>query len=281
MLLETTILLDGLVFPESPRWHADKLWFSDIYDQKVLTVDLAGHCQTVATLPGWPSGLGWLPDDRLVIVSIMERALLRLDSDRLLTVADLRTLEPGGCNDMVVSQQGGAYIGRMGYNPFTDEPYAAGGIILVTLDGTARIVADQLDFPNGMAITPDGRTLIIAESLGECLTAFDIAQDGSLVNRHIWAQLKGTTPDGICLDAEGAIWVADFGNNEILRVCEGGLITQRVRVANTPLACMLGGVDRRTLFVTTTATNQPEDAVARKSGCIEIVRVEVPGAGLP
>jgi sugar lactone lactonase YvrE len=281
MILETTILLEGLVFPESPRWHDAKLWFSDIYDHKVMTVDIAGHSETVVTLPGWPSGLGWLPNNRLVIVSIMERALLQLDPERLVNLADLRNLESGGCNDMVVSQQGWVYIGTMGFNPFADEPYAQGKIILVTLDSTARVVADQLEFPNGMVITPDGHTLIVAETSGECLTAFDITSDGSLVNRHIWAQIKGYTPDGICLDAEGAIWVAAFGSTDVLRVCEGGAITHRARVANTPLACMLGGVDRHTLFVATTATNQPDDAIARRSGRIETVRVEVASAGLP
>ena len=281
MILDTTILLVGLVFPESPRWHDDKLWFSDVYDHKVMTVDIAGHSETVVLLPGWPSGIGWLPDNRLVIVSVMERALLQLSSERLVNVADLRNLEAGGCNDMVVSQQGWAYIGTLGYNPYANEPYAQGKIILVTLDGTARVVADQLGFPNGMVITPDGQTLIIAESSGECLTAFDIASDGSLLNRRIWAQMKGCIPDGICLDAEGAIWVAAFGSTDVLRVCEGGAITHRARVANTPLACMLGGVDRRTLFVATTASNKPDDAIARRSGCIETVRVEVAGAGLP
>jgi sugar lactone lactonase YvrE len=182
----------------------------------------------------------------------------------------------------------------MGFAPFEEESYAQGKIISkdesvyrqgmiiqVRFDGAARVVADQFEFPNGMAITPDGHTLIVAETWGECLTAFDITANGSLTNRRIWAQIKGYNPDGICLDAEGAIWVAAFGSTDVLRVCEGGTITHRARVANTPLACMLGGVDRRTLFVATTATNQPEDAIARRSGCIETVRVEVAGAGLP
>ena len=290
MILNTTILLDGLVFPESPRWHDAKLWFSDVYDRKVMTVDIAGHSETMVTLPSLPSGLGWLPNNQLVIVSIIDQALLQLDLERLVNVADLRNLKSGSCNELVVSQQGWAYVGTLGFNPYadeqgkiilTDEPYAQGKIILVTLDGTARVVADQLEFPNGMVITPDGHTLIVAETFGECLTAFDIASDGSLVNRRIWAQIKGCTPDGICLDAEGAIWVAAFGSTDVLRFCEGGAITHRARVANTPLACMLGGVDRRTLFVATTATNQPDDAIARRSGCIETVRVEVAGAGLP
>lgn len=281
MILNTTILLDGLVFPESPRWHDDKLWFSDVLDHKVMTVDIAGHSETVVRLPGLPSGLGWLANNHLVIVSIYEKALLQLDFERLVNVADLSNLESGGCNDLVVSQQGCAYIGTMGFNPSTDEPYAQGKIILVTPDIKSRVVADQLEFPNGMVITPDGHTLIVAETSGERLTAFDIASDGSLVNRRIWAQIKGYTPDGICLDAEGAIWVAAFRSTDVLRVCEGGAITHRARVVNTPVACMLGGVDRRTLFVATIETNQPDEAIARRSGCIETVRVEVAGAGLP
>lgn len=293
MILNTTILLDGLVFPESPRWHDAKIWFVDIFDQKVMTVDITGHSETVVRFPGLPSGLGWLPNNQLVIVSSIEQALLQFDHERLVNVADLRNLKAGSCNDMVVSQQGWAYVGTMGFTPFedeplaqgkiipTDDPYTQGKIIQVTFGGTARVVADQLEYPNGMVITPDGHTLIVAETWGECLTAFDIASDGSLENRRIWAQITGYTPDGICLDAEGAIWVAAFRSTDILRVCEGGAITHRARVVNTPLACMLGGVDRRTLFVATTATNQPDEAIARRSGCIETVRVEVAGAGLP
>lgn len=293
MILNTAILLDRLVFPESLRWHDDKLWFSDVYDHKVMTVDIAGHSETVVRFPGLPSGLGWLPNNQFVIVSIMDQALLQLDQERLVSIADLRNLESGSSNELVVSRQGWAYVGAMGFAPFedepstqgkiilTDEPYAQGKIIQVTVGGTAQVVADQLEFPNGMVITPDGHALIVAETWGECLTAFDITSDGSLVNRRIWAQIKGYNPDGICLDAEGAIWVAAFGSTDVLRVCEGGEITHRARVANTPVACMLGGVDRRTLFVATISSNQPEDAIARRSGCIETVRVEVAGAGLP
>lgn len=278
--LDTTILLEGL-FPESPRWHDSKLWFSDIFDHKVMTVDAAGHSETVVTLPGLPSGLGWLSNNRLGIVSSNECTLLQLVPAGLSVVAELRNLDPSPCNDMVVSQQGWAYIGTMGFDLYAGEPYAQGRIILVTLDGPARVVADQLDFPNGMVITPDGHTLIVAETSGQCLTAFDITSDGSLINRHVWASTMDYTPDGICLDQEGAIWAAAYGSSYVIRIREGGAITQRVRVVNTPLACMLGGVDGRTLFVLTTATSQPEEALARRTGRIETVQVEMAGAGHP
>lgn len=281
MILKTTILLDGLVFPECPRWHDSKLWFSDIYAHHVMNVNLAGHSETVVTLPGYPSGLGWLPNDQLVVVSLLERELLRLDPEGLVLVADVSKIDPFGCNDMVISKQGWAYIGTLGFDFLANQPFAKANLVLVTLDGTVRVVADQLDFPNGMVITPDGHTIIVAESTGERLTAFDLASDGSLTNRRIWAQIEGHIPDGICLDAESAIWVASPGSGEVLRVHEGGEITHRIQTTNPPFACMLGGIDRRTLFVLSAAANMPEEARALQSGRIETVRVEVPGAGLP
>jgi len=161
---ETTLLLDGLVFPEGPRWHDGKLWFSDIFAHKVMAVDLDGHAETIVEVPNRPSGLGWLPDGRLLVVSMTDLRLLRLDSHGLSEVADLHTLATYRCNDMVVDGQGRAYIGHFGFDVGAGQPFAPAALILVAPDGAARVVADELAFPNGTVITPDGRTLIVAES---------------------------------------------------------------------------------------------------------------------
>ena len=281
MTLETTVLLDGLVFGESPRWHDGKLWFSDVIAQRVMTVDLEGKAETVIEMPGRPSGLGWLPDGRLLVVSVMDCRLLRLDPDGLAEVADLHELASHHCNDMVVDRLGRAYVGNCGFDLIAKQPFAPAEIVLVTPDGDARVVADDLAFPNGTVITPDGHTLIVAESYGARLTSFQIEPDGSLTRRRIWAQLEQAVPDGICLDAEGAIWVASPGSGEVLRVREGGEVTHRIKMSTRAYACMLGGPQRRTLFVLTAETANPDKAKAKASGRIEIVEVDVPGAGLP
>jgi sugar lactone lactonase YvrE len=283
MDLETTVLLDGLTFPESPRWHDGKLWFVDVPTRRVMTVGLDGDAETVVETPDYPIALGWRPDGRMLVVSRLDRCLLRLDPGGLVLAADLSDLASGTLNDMVVDRQGRAYIGSFGYDvrakPEIDE---LGEIVLVTPDGDARIVAREIDLPNGTVITPDGRTLIHAEFSGRRLTAFAIEPDGSLTGRHVWAQFEdGVCPDGICLDAEGAVWVAVPSG--VLRVREGGEVTHRLKVTTKwAIACMLGGPDRRTLFVLGTSQGtSPEKARAMQSGRVEIVQVDIPGAGLP
>jgi sugar lactone lactonase YvrE len=279
--LQTTLLLDGLAFPEAPRWHDHKLWFSDMYDHQVKTVTLDGATEVIATVPHQPSGLGWLPDGQLLIVSMEDRCLLRLDPQGLTMVANLQDLAPFHCNDMVVDLHGRAYIGNFGFDLFEKQPVQSTVLILVTPDGEKRIVADDLRFPNGCVITPDGNTLIVAETWGTCLTAFTRAADGSLSNRRVWAPLPKISPDGICLDAEGGIWVASPRGSEVLRVCEGGNITHRYAMSEQPVACMLGGSDRRTLFILSGPVIRREEGLALRRGRIEIARVEIPGAGLP
>ncbi|UCE85924.1 MAG: SMP-30/gluconolactonase/LRE family protein [Deltaproteobacteria bacterium] len=278
---ETTVLLDGLAFPEGPRWRDGKLWFSDMHARAVMTVDATGSAETVVDVPGQPSGLGWLPDGRLLIVSMTDRRLLRLDPDGLAEVANLEALASFHCNDMVVDGGGCAYVGNFGFDLDARETPKPAEIVRVTPEGDARIVADDLDFPNGSVITPDGRTLIVGESFGACLTAFDIEADGSLGGRRVWARLERAVPDGICLDAEGAIWVASPVSAEVLRVHEGGAVSDRVKVSTQAFACMLGGDDRRTLFVCTATTSRGDEARAQRAGRIETARVESPGAGLP
>jgi sugar lactone lactonase YvrE len=276
-----TPLAEGFAFLEGPRWHDGRLWVSDMHDDRVLTVDLAGQRATVVEVPGQPSGLGWLPDGRLLVVSMTDRRLLRLDTSGLTVVADLSSVATFHCNDMVVDVQGRAYVGNFGYDFEAGVPQRTAVLALVSPDGNVRVVADELEFPNGTVITPDGRTLVVGESFGARLTAFDIAADGTLSRRRVWAALEGAVPDGICLDAEGAIWVASPLSKEVLRVREGGHVAERITTTTQAIACMLGGPDRRTLFVLTAQSLHRDECRAQRNARIEVVDVEVPGAGLP
>jgi sugar lactone lactonase YvrE len=271
-----TTLIDGLAFPEAPRWHGGALWFSDFYTQQVHRLDQDGKLSVVVQVPGQPSGLGWSPDGRLLIVSMTDRRLLRQDGAHLTTLAELGALASFHCNDMVVDRLGRAYVGNFGFDMFAKAPVRPAELILVTSDGAARVVARDLLFPNGCVITPDQTTLIVAETFGRRLTAFDIAADGSLDNRRIWAALPDASPDGICLDAEGAIWVASPPTSEFLRVHEGGEIIERIAVRNQAIACALGGSDCHTLYMVTGRVSRKERALAERVGCIETIRVEVP-----
>ncbi len=233
------ILMTGLMLGESPRWHEDRLWFSDWGAQELVAVDLTGKREVmvrrVATLP---SCIDWLPDGRLLIVSGRNGLLLRRELDRsLVTHADLTRLSDHAWNEIVVDGRGNAYINNIGFD-FPDGEFATGIIALVTPDGSARQVADGVAFPNGMVVTPDNATLILAESYGKRLTAFDIAADGSLSNRRVWADLDGGYPDGICLDVENAVWYGDVPNKRCVRVLEGGEVLQTIDLtAAASLAC--------------------------------------------
>ena len=279
----TATVLDGLAFPEGPRWHRGRLWFSDQHTGRVIARSPDGTLETVVEVENGPSGLGWLPDDTLLVVSMRDRRLLRLDGAALSEVADLSALAPFHCNDMVVDAHGRAYVGNFGFDLDGGGTYAPTVLLRVDLDGTVAIAADDLAFPNGAVITPDGATLIIGETLGGRLTAFTITSDGSLTDRRLWADVTGAAPDGCCLDADGAIWVADPMGRRVLRVLEGGEVTDTVTVGapNSAYACALGGVDGNTLFVCTAPTSTPEAALAQMGGRIEVVDVAVPGAAVP
>jgi len=281
MPLTTTVLADGFVFLEGPRWRDGRLWVSDMHDDRVLTVDADGSVQTVVEVPGQPSGLGWTPDGRLLIVSMIDRQLLRLDPDGLHHVADLRGIATYHANDMVVDVEGRAYVGNFGWNFEEGGELVPAALAVVFPDGTTRVAASDLQFPNGTVITPDGRTLIVGESFAGRLTAFDVADDGSLGNRREWAKLEGAIPDGICLDAEHAVWVASPISNEVLRVREGGEVTARVKIDQMAIACMLGGDDRQTLFICSAPSTTRAACRQARGARIETVRVDVPGAGLP
>ena len=272
---EVGTLLTGLAMGESPRWHENRLWFSDWGAQEIVAVDLDGNREVVVRTPfGLPFCIDWLPDGRLLIVSGRECLLLRRELDgSLVRHADLRGLSDRAWNEIVVDGRGNVYING-----------GPGIIALVAPDGSARQVADRIAFPNGMAVTPDNATLIIAESHGKRLTAFDITPDGSLSNRRVWADLGSGVPDGICIDADKAVWYGDVPNKCCVRVREGGAVLQTLNLDRGCFACMLGGMGNRTLFLIAAEwrgmENIPEVARAR-TGQVLTAEAPAPGVGWP
>ena len=280
--MQTDVLLDGLCFGEGPRWHRAALWLSDMHARQVLRVSADGAAEVVCEVEHWPSGLGWLPDGDLLVVSMTDRRLLRWDGARLHEHADLANLASFHCNDMVVDAGGRAYVGNFGFDLHARQQPAPAELICVEPDGRARVVAGELQFPNGTVITPDGRSLIVGESWGARLTAFDILDNGDLANRRIWSELpEGALPDGICLDEGGGIWCASPSSNECLRQLQGGEVTHRVAVAQGAFACMLGGDDGHTLYILTAGSSDPEECRRQRSGRVEVWTAPYAHAGLP
>jgi sugar lactone lactonase YvrE len=281
---EPETLLTGLSFGEQPRWHDGRLWLSDWGSREVIAVDLDGSSEVVVRAPSFPCCADWLPDGRLLVVSGGEGLLLRQEAGgSLVTHADLSTAsKPPAGNELVVEGRGNAYVNDGGFNLMAGEPFAPGGITLVTPDGSARQVADDLAFPNGMLVTADNSTLIVAESYARRLTAFDIAADGSLSDRRVWADLGDGVPDGICLDADGAVWYGDVPNRCCVRVREGGEVLQTIDLDRGCFACALGGPDRRTLFMVATEWNGPERMFAEPpTGLVLMTQAPAPGVGWP
>ncbi len=280
---ELRTLMGGIEFGESPRWHEDRLWFSDWGTQEIVAVGLEGNSEVmVHAATSAPFCIDWLPDGRLLVVSGSEAGLRRREPDgSLVNHADLSGLSRHPWNDIVVDGRGNAYVGNIGFDFPTGE-FAPGYLALVTPDGEARQVADGLAFPNGIVVTPDDSTLILAESYGSRLTAFDIGDDGGLSNRRVWADLDGGAPDGICLDAEGAVWYADVPNERCVRVREGGEVLQTVELDRGCFACMLGGPDGKTLFMVAREWRGIESvAVEEKTGKILTAPAPAAGAGRP
>ena len=275
-----TITTD-LCFAEGPRWHDGALWFSDMHDHVVCRIDADGVKTVVAEVPEQPSGLGWLPDGRLLIVSMRDRSILVQNERGLEVWCDLSSLAKHDCNDMVVDALGRCWVGNFGFNLHAGDTMTTTELILVRGQHQAEVAARDLFFPNGSVITPDGGTLIVAETFAACLTAFDIAPSGQLSNRRIWAQLEGAVPDGICLDAAGGIWVASPTSQECLRVIAGGEVTDRIKVEDQAFACMLGGEDGRKLFILTAANSAPEACRQARSGKIVCTDVAYARAGCP
>lgn len=273
------VLLSGLGFAESPRWHEGRLWFSNWGRQEIVAVDRAGRSQLMLKVPtSLPFSIAWLKDGRLLVVSGQERLLLRQDPDgSLVTHADLRPVAGQSCNEIVVDGRGNVYVNGGGPDRPGGKP--SGIIALVTPDGAVRQVADGIAFPNGMAVTADNSTLIVAESFARKLTAFDIAADGSLSNRRVWADLGDGVPDGICIDSGSAVWYADTPNKRCVRVREGGEVLQTVQLDRGGFACMLGGPDRKTLFITAAEWHGFERMMAGL-GTGQVLAIEAPAAGV-
>jgi len=294
---EPEVLISGLAFGESPRWHDGRLWFADWGSQEIVTVDLDGRSEVVVRVPTarpetrldfggagqGPFSIDWLPDGPLLIVSGRDRLLLRREPDgSLATHVDLKALSDTNWNEIVVDGRGNVYVNRAGFDFVAGETPAPGAVALVTRDGSARQVADGIALPNGMAVTPDNSTLIVADSYGRRLTAFDIAADGSLSNQRIWADLGDGVPDGICVDAEDAVWYADVPNQRCVRVREGGKVLQTVDLDRGGFACTLGGPDDRTLFIMATEWGGPARAAELAgTGQVLMVQAPAPAAGWP
>lgn len=276
-------LASGFAFPEGPRWHEGQLWFSDQHDGQIIVLDPDGTVAARIAVPGGPSGMGWMPDGSLLVTSMHERRLYRRAADgQLVAHAELAAFHPGHSNDMVVDATGRAYAGNIGYDFNGGEDPRATCLVAVAPDGTVSVAADALDCPNGTVITPDGKTLIIAESMANRLTAFTVADDGTLLDRRIFAQLGDHIPDGICLDAEGAIWAASPYSGQVIRVRDGGEIVDSVTIDGAkPYACMLGGNDGRDLFVCCAGDHDPAVTMRQRAGRIDVARVTIPGAGRP
>jgi sugar lactone lactonase YvrE len=275
------VLLEGIAFPESPRWHEGRLWFSDWLAHQVIALSPDGESEVVAEVNAFPFSIDWLPDGPLLVTA--GREVLRREPDgSLVTHADLGELNENGWNEIVVDPRGSTYVNGAGFDMMSGADFAPGMVALLRPDGSAERVADGVAFPNGMAVTPDGSTLIVADSYAKELIGFDISEDGTLSARRTWADLGDGVPDGICLDAEGAAWYADVPNRRCVRVAEGGEVLQTVEHDRGCFACMLGGSDGSTLFIAAQEWKGPE-AIGQGPQTGQILEAEAPAphAGRP
>jgi sugar lactone lactonase YvrE len=274
-----TVLMTGITFGESPRWHEGRIWFADWGAHQVIALDPRGGHEVVASVPSFPMCIDFLPDGRLLVVDSAHQRLIRREPDgSMVTHADLSAISTKPWNDIVVDARGNAYVNNIGFD-FPGGQAAPGLVACVATDGSARLVADDLAFPNGMAITADGATLIVAESYGNRLTAYDIGWDGAIDNRRVWAEAANDHPDGICLDAEGAVWYADVGNRHCVRIREGGETLATVELDRGAFACTLSRGDRPQLYVAAQRWGVPDSA--ELTGQIVAFRAPAPGAGKP
>lgn len=284
--LRPELIASGYLFPESPRWWDDQLYFSDVYGKKVFRMRGDGSdVATVATFEGLPSGLGQLPDGTRVVVELKTRLLWRLpveDGGKPTLFADLTGLSKYWLNDLITTGDGFTYTGCYGHDLLAGDPPAPGHLAVTTPDGKSSVAAGGLVMPNGIAVTPDGGTLLVAQTIEGVITAFDRHADGSLSEGRIWAEFSDVKPDGICMDEEGGCWVASVFTGGFVRVLEGGRITHRIPTPGRwGLAPLLAGPDRQTLYLMSTETDMDRIKQNDMSGIIEAVEVEIPGAGLP
>ena len=274
-----TVLMEGIAFGESPRWHDGRLWFSDWGAHQVIALEPGGGHEVVVSVPSFPMCIDFLPDGRLLVVDSARRQLLRREPDgSMVTHADLAPISDKPWNDIVVGADGNAYVNTIGFDFPGGEP-APGSIALAAPGGAVRLVAGDLAFPNGMAITADGATLVVAESYGNRLTAYDIGPDGDLGHRRVWADTGDDHPDGICVDAEGAIWYADVANRHCVRVREGGEVLATVKLDRGAFACALSRGDEPQLYVVGQEYGGPP--AAEPTGQVVVFPAPAPGAGKP
>lgn len=279
---KTSKFVDGYVFLEGPRWFEGRLWVSDIWGHRVYGIAEDGRAEVAAEVPKRPSGLGFLADDTPLIVSMQDRRVYKLVNGTLVLHADLSGTVSSDINDMVVDDRDRAYVGSFGYDLFGGAESAPGEIVLIEADGAHRIVATDLEFPNGFVIKDDGATLVTAESFGARLTAFDRAADGSLSKRRVYAELEGLVPDGICLDQDGNIWVGGAMAGEFVQVDPAGRIIARIDVKpDAAIACQLGGADGRTLYCIVYAGGIEQLSHGAPGARIETAHVDIPAAGSP
>jgi len=288
----TRVLAEGFYFGEGPRWREGRLWFSDFYAHAVMSVSLSGDLRTEVEIDDQPSGLGWMPDGSMLIVSMTKRQVLRRTPGGAISVhADLSGIAAFHCNDMVVDAAGRAYVGNFGFDlegdiaakgaPAVFADHARANLACVAPDGTVSVAAADMDFPNGSVITPDGKSLIVAETFGAVLTAFDIAADGGLSGRRVWSSTGARMPDGIALNADGAVWIANAFAPECALIAEGGEVLEVVDTGEPCFACMLGGDDGKTLFMLTAGGSGERSAASARTGKLLIASVDSPHAGRP
>lgn len=278
---EYTVVHPGIDFGEGPRWHDGRLWFSDFYRHAVFSLGDDGERLEVE-IDDRPSGLGWMPDGTLLVVAMLSQRLLAVSTDGAIREhADLSGIATERCNDMVVSETGHAYVGNFGFDLDAQESFAPAFLAHVTPDGDAHEVDHPLAFPNGSVITPDGSTLLVGETFAGRYTAFDLADDGTPTNPCIWAEFEGLTPDGCCLDAEGAIWVSDFVGKRFVRVHEDGSISREIPTEMHAVACTLGGPDQTTLYGFISPGSHPDEVAGKGLTSIVAIETDVPRAGLP
>ena len=272
------LVIDGINFGEGPRWHDGRFWFSDFHQHTISSIGDDGVRRTEVDYPSdRPSGLGWLPDGRLLFVSMLDRKLMRVESDgSIVEHADLSGIATGNCNDMVVDRSGNAYVGNFGFDMEGGADFATAKLALVRPDGTVEVAAEEMRFPNGSVITNDGSTLIVGESFGGRYMAYDIAADATLSNTRVWAEIAGTAPDGCTMDAEGAIWFSDAIGKQVVRVREGGEVTHTIPTGDNTYACMLGGAAGDQLYVLTCEDSSPEVSAASATGTLIVMTVDVP-----
>ena len=278
---EPTVVHTGVDFGEGPRWHDERLWFSDFYRQGIFSIGVDGERRELA-VDDQPSGLGWMPDGTLLYVSMTAKRVMAVaPGGESVVHADLSQIATHFCNDMVVSVDGHAYVGNFGFDLENQAPFEAAYLAHIAPDGEVRRVEHPLAFPNGSVIAPDGSTLIVGETFGGQYTAFDLDDDGHPVNPRVWAAVPGSSPDGCALDADGAIWMSDFVGQRFARVHEGGEVSAEIPVDGAAVACMLGGPDGRTLFGFVSPGSHPDEVAGKGLTKIVSVEVDTPRAGCP